>query len=58
MNRDELESKLHKMISSCNKTSQTKVAENVSSMMQLIDEYVEREVIKARLEVMKNFGAI
>ena len=58
MSRDELESMLYELISSCSQASQAKVAKNVDSMMRLIDKYVEREVIKARLRVMKDFKAI
>ena len=50
MRRNELESKLHEMVSSHDQAS----AKNVGSMMQLIDKYVKQEVIKARLQVMKN----
>ena len=58
MSRDELESMLYELISSCSQASQAKVAKNVDSMMQHIDKYVEQEVIEARLKVMKNFKAI
>ena len=58
MSRDELEFKLHEMISSCDWTSWDKISKNADNMMQLIDKYVEQEVIKARLNVMKNFKAI
>ena len=58
MNRDELESMLYELISSCSQASQAKISKNVDSMMQLIDKYVEREVIKARLRVMKDFKVI
>ena len=39
----------------------TLTAENaalIEKIMKLIDEYVESEVVKARLQVMKNFKAI
>lgn len=59
MNRDELKSMLYELISKCNRgVSRNKVAENVDNVMQHIDNYVEMEVIKARLKVMKNFKAI
>ena len=38
--------------------SSTYASAATNSLMKLIDQYVESEVINARLEVMKNFKAI
>lgn len=56
MSRDGLEDELYGVFSECGTLSWANAATN--QMMKLIDEYVESEVIKARLQVMKNFKAI
>lgn len=56
MSRDDLEDELYGLFTECETSSWAHAATN--QMMKLIDEYVESEVIKARLQVMKNFKAI
>ena len=56
MSRNDLETELYDVFLKCGTSSWANAATN--QMMKLIDEYVESEVIKARLQVMKNFKAI
>ncbi len=56
MSRDDLEAELYGLFSECETLSWANAATN--QMMKLIDEYVESEVVKARLQVMKNFKVV
>lgn len=56
MNRDDLETEIYDTFNELASNEYAKCA--TSSLMKKIDAYVEDAVIKARLEVMKNFGAI
>lgn len=56
MNRDELIAEIYNTFNEIASNDYANCATNC--LMKKIDAYVETAVIKARLEVMKNFGAI
>ena len=56
MNRETLETEIYDTFNEVESSTFAKCATN--SLMKKIDEYVEDAVIAARLEIMKNFGAI
>lgn len=56
MNRDELIAEIFAAIYEVGSKQYSKEA--TADLIKKIDEYVEDAVITARLEVMKNFGAI
>lgn len=56
MNRDDLIAEIYETINEIASNEYTNCMTNC--LMKKIDAYVEDAVMKARLEVMKNFGAI
>lgn len=59
MDKNELQNKICDLITEATiDPSGESIVETTREIMNLIDEYVESEVTKARLQVMKNFKAI
>jgi len=56
MNRDDMIAEIYDAFIEVASNEYASCAAN--SLMKKIDAYVENAVIKARLEVMKNFGAV
>lgn len=54
--REEIETEIYDTLAEVGTNSWAAAATNC--LMKMIDKYVESKVIEARLEVMKNFGAV
>lgn len=59
MGKNELQNKICDLITETTiDPSGESIVEITREIMNLIDEYVESEIVKARLQVMKNFKAV